>query len=593
MVNGIADVEVRKLHTRDGDLVATLHLHLRDSLEDVKTAVDVTLEEVYYQRNDRGTSKIREGRSREATVLGEELREQGAGGQTLHVEIRVPEELATAGNYRDGRVDTTLTVEKPDEDRSTVLTADGTPIFLGEPEFTIDPDTECQPIDGFGASGAWWAQNVGGWEDQRDSIADFLFTREKGIGLSIYRYNAMGGVMSDISNEWRTGETYEVAEREYDWSRDENARWVLQAANDRGVENFILFTKTPPARITRNNKTYADHGVDSNLDPEMYEQFARYLADITAHFRREEGIEFDWVSPINEPEWDWEDGTQEGSPYTVAQVLELSKTILAVFDEENVRADLLLPEAGSWDFISGNGRNYADRLLTDPVLGDTLSVLAAHSYWSSDEERAEAGRAMATYPETRIWQTEWCEMEPGRDLGMDFALDLVNTVHSDLTIAGASSWQFWLSVSKVDYTDGLIYVDTDTRDVTPAKALWAFGNYTRFIRPGAVRIDTESNYEHAGDVENKSGVSLSAYLGPEREELVIVAINEVDSETTATIAIESEMDRLVLTPHRTSHEESLDALDEITIESTGDDVLEGNVELAPRSVTTFTGVLSD
>jgi hypothetical protein len=27
-----------------------------------------------------------------------------------------------------------------------------------------------------------------------------------------------------------------------------------------------------------------------------------------------EGIEFDYISPFNEPQWDWENGNQEGTP---------------------------------------------------------------------------------------------------------------------------------------------------------------------------------------------------------------------------------------------------------------------------------------
>ena len=46
----------------------------------------------------------------------------------------------------------------------------------------LDPARQYQVMDGFGASGAWWAQDVGGWEDdKRGQIARLLFDRGQGI----------------------------------------------------------------------------------------------------------------------------------------------------------------------------------------------------------------------------------------------------------------------------------------------------------------------------------------------------------------------------------------------------------------------------
>ena len=58
----------------------------------------------------------------------------------------------------------------------------------------LDPETRHQRIEGFGASGAWWAQNLGTWSPpRRAQVARLLFSRGQGIGLSQYRYNIGGG----------------------------------------------------------------------------------------------------------------------------------------------------------------------------------------------------------------------------------------------------------------------------------------------------------------------------------------------------------------------------------------------------------------
>lgn len=52
-----------------------------------------------------------------------------------------------------------------------------------------------QTIIGFGASGAWWPDDVVGFSPaSRALVARLLFDRSAGLGLSIYRYNIGGGV---------------------------------------------------------------------------------------------------------------------------------------------------------------------------------------------------------------------------------------------------------------------------------------------------------------------------------------------------------------------------------------------------------------
>ena len=63
-------------------------------------------------------------------------------------------------------------------------------------KITVNYDKKYQAFQGFGASGAWWAQLVGGWESteddgtlKKDKIAALLYSKNSGIGLKTYRYN--------------------------------------------------------------------------------------------------------------------------------------------------------------------------------------------------------------------------------------------------------------------------------------------------------------------------------------------------------------------------------------------------------------------
>ena len=102
-------------------------------------------------------------------------------------------------------------------------------------------------------------------------------------------------------------------------------------------------------------------------------------------------------------------------------------------------------------------------------------------------DREGLAQAMQDYPGWKIWQSEYCVMEQGRDLTMDTALRVARVIDCDLTLANASAWQWWLAVANEDFKSGLIYTDYrkpgDPENILESKTLWVLGNYSRFIRP--------------------------------------------------------------------------------------------------------------
>ena len=135
---------------------------------------------------------------------------------------------------------------------------------------TIDRDKRYQTMQGFGASGAWWAQEVGGWshidgasgKPVRDRISELLHSKANGIGLDIYRYNVGGGsANSGKGNFWnplRRAECFEVSAGKYDWTRDANAVYMMRQAAKDGAGEIILFVNSPPERLTNNGKAHLD-----------------------------------------------------------------------------------------------------------------------------------------------------------------------------------------------------------------------------------------------------------------------------------------------------------------------------------------------
>ncbi|MGV3614690.1 MAG: glycoside hydrolase family 30 protein [Fimbriimonas sp.] len=413
---------------------------------------------------------------------------------------------------------------------------------------TIHPERERQVIENFAASDSWTVEPLKNWpEVSRRRIADLLFDRRKGIGLSGWRFNLGGGINHEtISIPFRTADTFEVGKGQYDWSRCPGQRWMLQAAKDRGVETVVAYAITPPKRLTRNGLTNGrEREGTTNLKPEAEGEYAAYLVDIVHHFRNQ-GIPIDTISPINEPDYEWNAGTQEGNRASNDDIVRITTALRTELNRRNLNLDILTPEATSPQIANepnkGMGQKYGatyggyiDLLVNNAEWRNAVRpIYAFHDYNSDSLQRMLSIRerlqeSFKRTPGLRRWQTEYCQMSGprgeggwGRDLGMTLALNTARLIHLDMTMLETSAWQWWLAVSDQDYKDGLIYVDDIEKPkgtIYPTKTLWALGNFSRFIRPGWRRVETE------GLPLNIHGLMASAYRNPKNGELAVVLVN--------------------------------------------------------------------
>jgi O-glycosyl hydrolase len=204
---------------------------------------------------------------------------------------------------------------------------------------------------------------------------------------------------------------------------------------------------------------------------------------------------------------------QEGCHYEPDEAAGLTKALIQAVQENDLDVKISVFESGEWK----NSTEYIDQLLGDPEIAPHLDHLAIHSYWSSIDDKERLVRYLDQhYPDFPIEMTEWTEMEQGRDIRMDSALLLANTIYEDLTIGRVITWQYWIAVSKYNFHDGLIYVALNDHEITETKRLWAMGNYSRYVRPGYVRIAAESSVPR---------LRATAFLSPDQAKLVMVVIN--------------------------------------------------------------------
>ena len=403
----------------------------------------------------------------------------------------------------------------------------------------LDSTVKYQILESFGTSGAWWSQYVGGWDNEykdtgrsvREEIAKLLFDKEEGIGLTCYRYNVGAGSVNGEGEYWdyyRRTQSFETAPFTYDWNKDANAVWFMKEAVRLGVEEVIFFCNSPLERLTINGRAQLTKGTGENILPENYDDFARYVMDVAEHFI-EEGVPVKFISPINEPQWEWAGG-QEGCHYEPSKIAGVYR---AFFEELQSRAtmagvELSGPESGEW---GGRATEYVSALLNDTVLGEHITAIDNHSYWSDTASKTAFKRWMdARYPEVKLRMSEWCEMVNGSDVTMDSAFHLAEVVAEDLTVLNVVSWQTWVGIAPGGYRDGLIYVNQQKKLFNPLKRLWGYGNYTKFIRPGYQRIDVSGQKDALQELKP---VAFTGINEEGREELVLVVINEAGEKQVA------------------------------------------------------------
>ena len=359
----------------------------------------------------------------------------------------------------------------------------------------IDAAKTHQTIANFAASDAWAGQFVGNWPTaKKEAIADLLFSPEKGIGLSMWRFNigagsAEQGAASGIKDEWRRAESFLTPAGTYDWSRQAGQVWFLEAAKKRGVTQFLGFLNSPPVALTRNGKAYAT-AKQPNLAPEKFGPLADYCVRVLEGIRQKTGITFAYLSPVNEPQWDWSDGGQEGTPFQNTDIAGIAKALSAKLAASKLPTQLLITEAGKLDYLfsaadkPGQGDQigafFGDKA-APTYLGATprvAPIIAGHSYFTTSPyaqavaTRQQLAAKVASVPKLGFWQSEYCilgdnagEINGGpRDLGMKPALYLARTIHADLAVANAAAWQWWLAISPYDYKDGLVYIDKNKTD---------------------------------------------------------------------------------------------------------------------------------
>ena len=422
-------------------------------------------------------------------------------------------------------------------------------------------------MDNIGASGCWFSEGIGKYwpSEKKERIAELLFSQKAdkqgqplGIGLSAWRFNIGAGTFeqgdsSGIKDFRRRTECFLNPDGTYDWSKQAGYCFFLQKAHDYGVTDLIAFSNSPPVQFTKNGLGFkTERDFKANLKDDSYDAYTLFLTNVIKHFDKQ-GLHFNYISPVNEPQWDWshadKKGDQEGSPWKNNEIFRVTKSLNTALDKARLSTKILITEAAKLTYLYGDTTGTSHQIQDFFKAGGTNNVnklshvpklIGGHSYFTETNDstlraiRSILADTVKKYG-IKYWQTEYSMLADGykdgmkgRRTAMDCALFLAKVIHTDISVGNATAWQFWNA-----YEPGNAAFDTryylialkaqpDFKDgeFTATKNLWALGSYSRFVRPGMKRMITSINNTASINSDN---LLVTAFT--DNKQLIIVSIN--------------------------------------------------------------------
>jgi glucuronoarabinoxylan endo-1,4-beta-xylanase len=323
---------------------------------------------------------------------------------------------------------------------------------LTDGDANVDLGVELQRISGFGGmDGGFYAELTAGQ-------VDTAFGNGPGqLGLSIIRIR--------------------VPEAQANFNRS-----LPAAARATQLGATVLATPwTPPANLKSNNDT-----TGGSLNVASYGAYADHLLAFR-DFMQSNGAPLYAISVQNEPDIQV---TYESCDWTATQLIDWISSQGSKFGDTR----LVAPESFNFN------RQLSDPILNDPEASAQVDIVAGHVY----------GGGLADYPLARqkgkeVWMTEHYTDSASSANAWPLALDVGTEINNAMR-ANFSAYIWWA----IRRAYGLI-----TEDGAVSKRGYLMAQYSKFIRPGYVRVSASQ--------PNNANVAVTAYKGEDK--LVVVAVN--------------------------------------------------------------------
>jgi O-glycosyl hydrolase len=445
-------------------------------------------------------------------------------------------------------------------------------------QISVDATIQFQTVDGFGISESFQRAGqifgkMGLSVANRYKIVDLLFNNEVGAGLTLLR-NGIGSSNSsdkDFMNSimpFSPGSPSVTPTYRWDYN-DSSQVWLAQQASFYGVRIIADAWSAPSFMKTNLDDAHGGYlcGVSGTACPsgDWKKAYAKYIAQYILYYQASH-ITISHVGFLNEPEKTEFYASMLSNGTQAADFIKVFEPTLraAGLDTKIICCD-------------GAGWNYQASMLKgiqDAGAETLLDVVTSHGY--SDPPAKPFDTSLP------VWQSEWADLKtnwtnawfesgaPGE--GMTWA----TAIQDAFVKSNVSAFFYWQGAETTPWNSALIRLDGDTYSVS--KRLWAFAQFSRFVKPGAVRIEAKSD-------DGKIGVSAfrNANAG--------VAV-QVINNTTAEYEIEVKVDNGTalngMSAYLTNTGNDLTVMDPLTAVGNTGNAFE--VTVPARSMVSFVGI---
>lgn len=403
-------------------------------------------------------------------------------------------------------------------------------------DINLDASKQYQNIVGFGGAfteaAAYTLARMS--EDKRKEVINSYFDKEKGLGYSIGRVHIHS---CDFAlGNYTYVEEYDTELKTFDIARDK--KWIIplikDASNVRGEEIKLLASPWSPPAWMKSNKEM-NHG--GYLLPEYRDSWAKYYTKFIRSYEKE-GINIWAITVQNEPEavqrWD-------SCIYSAEEERDFLRDYLGpIMHKEGLKDVKIL----IWDHNRDVIIKRASTVLRDPEAAKYVWGTGFHWYVSEDFDNV--GKVHELFPDKHLLFTEGCQ-ECGVKLGQWFTGERYGrNMIGDLNnwTEGYIDWNIVLDENGGpnhvgNLCDAPIIADTKTNTLYYNSSYYYIGHFSKFIKPGAVRIGVENS---------NPNLQTTSFLN-EDGTIAAIVMNEKDEAIDFNLGYGGKILNLSLKPH--------------------------------------------
>ncbi len=402
----------------------------------------------------------------------------------------------------------------------------------------VDFGLDSQRIDGFGAAFAFQRGNLmhglkGLTPENQSKLMELLFSRNTGIGLSIVRLGVGSAPTGEAYDSMHSIEPTDpggpMATPQYVWNHDDDGQvWLSQQAYAYGVRRFLAAPWSAPGymktKVDGSDKSggtlcglggticegpvRTDSGpADQSIGDDWRQAYANYLVQ-WIKFYQQEGIQITDLSLQNEPNFT---ATYASMLFTPAQAVNFIKVLKPTLQASGLPVSLACCDATGW----GPQANYTSAIEADPQAKQLVDIHSGHQYGSPARTPLATNKA--------VWMTEWgldgntwnTTWDGGGSSASSDGIVLANDISDNLTLANVNAYVYWVAGS-LGATRAFVQIDNPGPDFHVSKRLWAMGAFSRYIRPGAFRVQA---------TVTDSDLKISAFRNPDGTRVVNIINN--------------------------------------------------------------------